>query len=122
MHSMLTSMLPFPQLLLTAHQDHVLTEIQNKALISIGQLCNIKFTAVLQKDHAQLNRDNITITSQRDPITGLYYIDLPQPPPVAPPSTPPLCLQPICNEYQGRACPIPTIGPSFATGDRKSVV
>ena len=30
--------------------------------------------------------DDITITGQRDPSTGLYYIDLPQPPPVAPPA------------------------------------
>ena len=48
------------------------------------------------KGHVQLNRDNITITGQRDPITGLYYINLPQPPPFAPPA-----LHPFdCSAYE----------------------
>ena len=86
MQSMHNGMLPFPKLPLAARQAHVFPELQNKALLSIVQLCDRKFTAVFHKGHVKLNRDDFTITVQRDPSTGLYYIDLPQPPPVAPPA------------------------------------
>ena len=77
-------MLPFTQLLLAACQSHVFPELHNKDLLSICQFWGSNFTAFFHKFHVQLNRDDITITGQRDPITGLYYIDLPEPPHVAP--------------------------------------
>ena len=76
MQSMHTAMLPLPQLPIAAHQDHVFPALQNKALLSIGQFCDIDFTDVFHKGHVKLSRDDITITGQSDPSTGLYYIDL----------------------------------------------
>ena len=108
MQSIHMAMLPFPQLPIAACQAHVLPALQNKYLLSIDQFCDSKFNAVFHKYHVLLNRYDITITGQRDPSTGIYYIDLLQPPPIAPPITPPLCLQCICNENQCRAYPITT--------------
>ena len=85
-------MIPFPQLQIAARQDHVFPALQNNALISIGQFCNINFTAVFHKGNLQLSRDGITIPGKRDPSTGMYYIDLPQPPPVTPPALNPFAF------------------------------
>ena len=46
----------------------------------------------------QLSNDYTTITGQRYPSTGLYYIDLPEPPPVAPQSLHPFA----CSPYKMR--------------------
>ena len=95
MQSTHMAMSPLPQLPLAARKAHVFPELQSKSLLSLGQLCNSKFTAVSHKDHVKLNRREITITGQRHPSTGLYYIDLPQPPPVAPQALHPFA----CSEY-----------------------
>ena len=84
MQSTHTALLPFQQFPLAARCDHVFPALQNKALLSIGQLCDINFTAVFHDGQVQLSNANTTITGQRDPSTGLYYIDLPEPLPVSP--------------------------------------
>ena len=85
MQSTHTALLPFPQLLLAARHTHFFPALQNKALLSIGQFCDSNFTAVFHDGQVQLSNDDTTITGQRDPRTGIYYIDLPETPPVAPP-------------------------------------
>ena len=67
-----------------------------KALLSIGQFCDRNFTAVFQDGQVQLSNDDTTITGQRDPSTGLYYIYLPEPPPVAPQALHPFA----CSAYE----------------------
>ena len=79
-----TALLPFPQLLLAARRAHVFPGLQNKALLSIDQFCDSNFTAVFHNSQVNLINDNTTITGQRYPSTGLYYIDLPEPLHVAP--------------------------------------
>ena len=98
MQSTHTALLPFPLLPLAARRAHVFPEPQNKALLSIGQFYDINFTAVFHDGQVQLSNDNTTITGQRDPITGLYYIDLPEPPPVAPQALHPFA----CSTYEMR--------------------
>ena len=96
MQSIHTALLPFPHIPLDARQAHVLPALQNKALLSIGQLCNSDFTAVLHKYQVQVSRDDTTITGKRYPRTGLYYIDLPEPPPAPPPARHPFA----CSTYE----------------------
>ena len=84
MKSTHTVLLPFPQMPLAAGRAHVFPALQKKALPSICQFCDIKFTAVFCKGKVKLRNDDTTITGQRDPSTGLYYINLPEPPPVTP--------------------------------------
>ena len=91
-----TALLPFPQLPLAAQRAHDFPALQNKALLSIGQFCDINFTAVFHKGQVKLSNDDTTITGQRYPITGLYYIDLPEPPPVAPQALHPFA----CSAYE----------------------
>ena len=90
-----TKVLPFPQLPLAARRVHVFPSLQNKALLSIVQFCDSNFTAVFHDGQVKLSNDDTTITGQQETITGLYYIDIPETPPVSPPSTSPLCLQRI---------------------------
>ena len=69
---------------------------KKKYLLSIGQLYDIDFTSVFHKGQVQLSRYYINITGQRDPSTGLYYIDLSEPPHVDPPA-----LHPFpCSTYE----------------------
>ena len=96
MHSTHTELLPFPQMPLAARRAHVFPEFQNKALISIGQFCDSNFTAVFRKGQVKLINYDTTITGQRDPSTGLYYIDLPEQPPVSPQSLHPFS----CSAYE----------------------
>ena len=86
MQSTHTALLLFPQMLLSARQAHFFPELQNKALLSIGQFYDSNFTAVFRKVHVKLSNEDTIITGQRDSSTGLYYIDLPEPPPVVPPA------------------------------------
>ena len=96
MQSTHTALLTFPQLLLAARRAHVFPALQNKALLSIGQFCDSNFTAVFCEGQVKLSNEDTTITGQRDPSTGLYYIDLPEPPPVAPQSLHPSA----CSAYK----------------------
>ena len=84
MQSTHTALLPFPQMLLATCRAHVFPALQNKALISIGQFYDSNFTDVFRKGQVKLSNDDTTITGQQEPSTGLYYKDLPDPPPVAP--------------------------------------
>ena len=55
-----------------------------------------QLTAVFHDGQVQLSNDDTTITGQRDPRTELYYIDLPEPPPVAPQALHPFA----CSAYE----------------------
>ena len=96
MQSTHTALLPFPQLPLAARRAHVFPEFQNKALLSIGQFCDSNFTAILHDGQVKLSNDDTTITGQLDPSTGIYYIDLPEPLPVAPQELHPFA----CSAYE----------------------
>ena len=89
-------MLPFPQLPLAARRAHFFLALQNKALLSIEQFCDRKFTAVSREGQVKLRYDDTTITGQREPSTGIYYIDLPEPPPSAPQALHPVA----CSTYE----------------------
>ena len=70
------ALLPPPQLSLAAHRANISPVLQNRAVISIGQLCNDGFSATFSKDHLTLVKQDITITGERNVRNGLYYIDL----------------------------------------------
>ena len=95
MQSTHTALLPFPQLPLALQRAHVFPALQNKALLSVGQFCDSNFNSVFREGQVKLSDDDTSITGQRDPITGLYYIYLPEPPPVTPQSLHPIA----CNSY-----------------------
>ena len=69
MQSTHTALLPFPQLPLAARRAHVFPALPEKALLSIGQFCDSKFTAVFHDGQVQLSNDDTTITGQREPST-----------------------------------------------------
>ena len=72
MQSTHTALLTFPQLPLAAQRAHVFPELQNKALLSIGQLFDSNFTAFFREGQVKLSNDDTTITGQQDPSTRLY--------------------------------------------------
>ena len=79
-----TILLPFPQISLAARNANIFPALQNRALISIGQLYNNGFADNLSKDHLTLVKQNVTITGNRDDSNRLYYTDLtPCPKPTA---------------------------------------
>ena len=84
MNSTHMALLPFTQLPLAVRRTHVLPALKNKSLPSIGQFCDSNFTAAFHDGQVKLSNDDTNITGQRDTSTGLYYIDLPDPPPVSP--------------------------------------
>ena len=81
---------------LAACRAHVFPALQNKALLSICQFCDSNFTALFRKGQVKLSNDNTTIPGQRYPSTGLYYIDLPEPPPLSPQALIPF----TCSAYE----------------------
>ena len=89
-------MLPFQKLPLAARRAHVFPALQNKALLSIVQFYNSKFTAIFCEGQVKLRNDDTTITGQQDPITGLYYIDLPE----LPPEFPQALHLFVCSSYE----------------------
>ena len=98
MQSTHTTLLPFPQLPMATRRAHVFPELQKKSLLSIGQFCDSDFTSVFHYGQVQLSNYNTTITVQRDTSTRLYYIDIPDSPPVSPQALHPFA----CSAYEMR--------------------
>ena len=71
-----TALIPLPQISLAARCANIFPDLQNQALISIGQLCDNVFAATFSKDHLTLFKQNVTITGNCDARNGLYYINL----------------------------------------------
>ena len=71
-----TALLPFPQLPLGARQSKVFSALGNRNLISIGQLCEHSFYAIITAKDVTLIGLNTTLTGTRNTDNGLYYIDL----------------------------------------------
>ena len=71
-----TPLLPFTQLSLAARRANIFSALQNRALISIGQLCDDGLSATFRNDHLALVKQDIPITGERNTRNGLYYIDL----------------------------------------------
>ena len=71
-----TALLLFPQLSLAARRTNIFPALQNRALISIGQLCDDGFSATFSKDHLALVKQDITINGKHDASNGIYYISL----------------------------------------------
>ena len=76
MQAMHTALLPFPQLSLAARRANIFPALQNRSLISIGQLCDDGFFATFRKEHLTLVKQDITITGNRNTSNGIYHIDL----------------------------------------------
>ena len=71
-----TALLLFPQLSLADPRANISLGLQNRVLISIGQLCDDGFFSTFRKDHLTLVKKDITITGNRDANNGLYYTNL----------------------------------------------
>ena len=88
MHQVLRQ-LPKPLLL---DVRHLLRPPQSE----MSHFCDSNFTTVFREVQVKFSNDDTTITVQRDPSTGLYYIDLPEPPPVGPQALHPFA----CSTYE----------------------
>ena len=71
-----TSLLPFPQLPLGAHQSNILPDLGNRNLISIGQLCDNCFSEIFTTKDVSLIVPNTTLTGTRNTDNVIYYMDL----------------------------------------------
>ena len=76
MQAIHTSLLPFPRISLATCRASIFPALQNRALISIRQLCDNGFSATFSKYYLTLVKQDITITGERDTSNGLYYIKL----------------------------------------------
>lgn len=69
-----------PSLSPAATQAHVFPGITNSSLISIGQLCDDNYVAVLDKQTIHIFKDKqVILTGSRNPLDGLWDIKLPSP-------------------------------------------
>ena len=66
----------FPQLSLVNRRANIFPDLQNRALISISQLCDNGFAVTFSKNHLALVKQNVAIIGERDASNGLYYINL----------------------------------------------
>ena len=71
-----TALLLFPQLSLAARHASISPALHNRALISIGKICENGFAATFSKDDLTLVKQNVIINDERDVSNGLYYINL----------------------------------------------
>ena len=73
-----TALLNLPQLPIEARRAHIFPDLNNSALVSIGQFCDNQCEAIFNKRQVKIiNQHNeIVLTGPRDPITGLWTIDL----------------------------------------------
>jgi hypothetical protein len=70
-------MLDLPQLNKQARQAHILPELKNSSLISIGKLCDAGCIAKFDKNHVVIQQNgNTIITGDRNPTNGLWNIPL----------------------------------------------
>ena len=77
---------PFLHLSLATCQARIFPSLCNKALLSIGQLCNDGFLVVFDQHHVTAFKANqLSFSGNRDPKNGLYHVDLP--PTLSPPIT-----------------------------------
>ena len=73
-------MLDLPQLNQQARQAHILPELKNSSLISIGKLCDAGCIAKFDKNHVVIQQNgNTIITGDRNPTNGLWNIPLTNP-------------------------------------------
>ena len=80
-----TTLLPIPQLPITAREAHIFPDLDNHSLISIGKLCDSGCIAIFTKTHVYIQFNNITILSgRRHPTSGLYYTTFPDSLPSSP--------------------------------------
>ena len=71
-----TVFLPFPQLPVAARQSHVLPDLHNRDLLSIGELFEHGFQVHFNKTATHLSDSDTTIHGIRYPSNGIYYIEL----------------------------------------------
>ena len=73
--------LPTPQLYLVTYRVHILPEMKDRCIISVGQLWDNLFVVNFDNRHLLLQKEKLLLTGNRDPVTGLYLInfDAPQP-------------------------------------------
>ena len=71
-----TALLTFLQLHVASRQAHVLPDLHNQALLSIGQFCDHGFQVHFNKTVMHLANSDTTIYGSRKPSNGLYYIEL----------------------------------------------
>ena len=69
-----TSLLPFPHPLLSAQKCDVLPGLQ-QPILSLGQLCDAGFTAILDSETVKLTKGSrATLSGTRDHNNELYFI------------------------------------------------
>jgi hypothetical protein len=98
-----TALLPLPQLPLAARHAHIFLALRNRALLSIGQFCDIGFEAIFTANHVTLRRNGIgELCGDHDHNSGLWNIRLSNPPMPTPlssafPATAPTHTMLVCE-------------------------
>lgn len=70
-------LLDLPQLSKQARQAHIIPELKNSSLISIGKLCDAGCIAKFDKNYVVIQQNgNTIITGDRNPTNGLWNIPL----------------------------------------------
>ena len=79
-----TSYLLLPQLSLSKYRIHILPDMKDICVISVGQLCDDRFAVNFNNKNFFLRKGSDVLTGYRDATTGLYLIgfDRAQPLPV----------------------------------------
>ena len=78
MHSTHTGLLPFHDLPEAARTTHIFPSMQQRALISVGQLADAGFTSTFNDTSVVITNGTTTINGERDlQEGGLYYANIP---------------------------------------------
>ena len=75
MRSSHTCLLPTPQLSHAARKAHILPAMNNRALISVGQLCDDGFRVNFYEQFVFIQKGKLLLTGCRERNTGLYFLD-----------------------------------------------
>ena len=73
--------LPLPELSSASTKTHILPDLQNSSLLSLGQLCDDNCIIHLTKQHLHVFKNNeLILTGFRNKNDGLWDVPLPQSP------------------------------------------
>ena len=73
------SLLPMPRFSLAACFAHVLPVMKGRCLVSVGHIFDDGFAVKFDSTHVYLQKVRLILIGNRDPESGLYYIDLTHP-------------------------------------------
>ena len=70
-----TCLLTTPQIPHAARKAHILPAMNNRALISVGQICDDRFRVNFNEQLVFIRKGKLLLTGCRKSNTGLYFLD-----------------------------------------------